>query len=176
MKKYILFILLLFVGIQVSALEKFEVTLSKCVDGDTANFMYKGKLMKARFLAIDTPELQKDTYGNEASSFTCKYLSDAKKIELEYDAESDKYDKYKRHLVWVFVDNKLLQEKIVIEGFAKVAYIYGNYKYTNDLLEAESIAKNNKLNIWKEETNISLYITVVLIIILILILLKKKRY
>lgn len=37
-------------------LSKKEVKLSKCVDGDTARFILNKEEIKARFLAIDTPE------------------------------------------------------------------------------------------------------------------------
>ena len=34
-------------------------------------------------------------------------------------------------------------------GYAKVAYIYGKYKYVNELCKLESEAINKELNIWK---------------------------
>lgn len=40
-------------------LDSNQVTLSKCVDGDTAHFYINGKNVKVRFLAIDTPETVK---------------------------------------------------------------------------------------------------------------------
>ena len=35
-----------------------EVTLKKCIDGDTADFNIKGKVKKVRFLAVDAPEIK----------------------------------------------------------------------------------------------------------------------
>ena len=51
---------------------KLEVTLDKCVDGDTAWFILDGDRIKTRFLAIDTPEstTKKEPYGKEASDYT----------------------------------------------------------------------------------------------------------
>ena len=37
-----------------------NATLNKCVDGDTAWFNVDGKIIKTRFLAIDTPESTKE--------------------------------------------------------------------------------------------------------------------
>lgn len=133
--------------------EKIQVTLEKCVDGDTARFMYKKSNIKARFLAIDTPESVHPTkkvepFGKEASKYTCDMLSNAKKIVLEYDINSDKTDKYDRHLVWVFVDDVLLQEELVSNGYAKIKYVYGDYKYLDELKKEEQIAKGNRIGVW----------------------------
>ena len=133
---------------------KDGVILDRCVDGDTAKVFIDGKETTLRFLAIDTPEsvhptIGEEPYGKQASKFTCDLLSNAKTITLEYDNNSDKTDKYDRHLVWVFVDDNLLQELIVQEGLAEVAYLYDNYKYTSFLESAQEKAKEEKLNIWQ---------------------------
>jgi len=131
-----------------------NVTLESCVDGDTANFRTESNtVIKARFLAIDTPETVhptsgKEPFGEEASKFTCDSLTNAKEIKLEYDVDSKEEDNYGRKLVWVFVDNVLLQNKLIEKGYAEVAYLYGDYKYTTMLQETERKAKQNKVGIW----------------------------
>ena len=50
-------LLVIFIPIPIFASERINVTLNKCVDGDTAWFNLENKKIKARFLAIDTPEL-----------------------------------------------------------------------------------------------------------------------
>ncbi len=172
MKKVFLIIFILFFGINVNAKE--IVTLNKCVDGDTAWFNINDEKIKARFLAIDTPESTNkiEPYGKEASEFTCNLLKNAKKIEIEYDENSDKFDKYDRHLVWVFVDDELLQNIIVKEGYADVKYLYGDYKYTDILKKSLIEAKANNLNMWKsEENNITNNIYIISGIILLIIIL-----
>ena len=158
MKKIFLTLFLLFISINIVSAKTIDVKFSDCVDGDTAKFIYKNEEITARFLAIDTPETKHPTkgeepYGKEASEYTCKKLKEANKIKLEYDNDSDELDKYDRHLVWVFVDGKLLQKKLVSKGYASVAYLYGNYKYTGELEKAEQEAENNKLGIWSIEQN-----------------------
>lgn len=138
---------------------KFEVKFSECVDGDTAKFIYNDKEITARFLAIDTPETvhptkKEEPFGKEASEYTCNKLKNADEIILEYDDDSDKKDKYDRYLVWVFVDGELLQKKLVSKGYASVAYLYGDYKYTDILEEAEQTAEDNKLGIWSDDAKI----------------------
>lgn len=182
MKKFVMWFILFLTPFFVSAKERQAVTLEKCVDGDTAWFFTGEEKIKTRFLAIDTPEstTKKEAYGKEASDYTCNLLKNSKKIEIEYDENSDKLDKYDRHLVWVFVDNKLLQEKLVEEGYAEIKYIYGKYKYTSLLEEREKIAKEKGIRIWsiqsssKETNYIDICINnpiIICFIILILIVL-----
>ena len=149
----ILCMLLTLYPTSIFALAKKEVKLSKCVDGDTARFILNKEEIKARFLAIDTPESVHPTkgvepYGKEASEYTCNALKNAKKITIEYDSGSDKTDKYKRHLVWVYVDYVLLQKTLIEKGYAKVTYLYGKYQYTDELKDVEEKAKASKKGIW----------------------------
>ena len=163
MKNKLFFLLVILIYIfssDVYAGEKIKVTLESCVDGDTASFVINKKVKKVRFLGINTPESVKknsevESYGKEASSYTCKKLKNAKKIELEYDPKSDKKDKYGRVLAWIFVDNKLLQKDLVEKGYAKVAYLYDDYLYTDEIKKAEETAKSKKLRVWSSEEQIS---------------------
>lgn len=154
MKKILIFVFVFFISINICcAEEKLPVSFSGCIDGDTANVLLNGEEIKIRFLAIDTPETKHPTigeeaFGKESSEFTCNSLKNAQKIEIEYDSNSDKTDKYTRHLVWVWVDNYLLQDELIKSGLAEVAYLYGDYKYTGTLEDHQSIAKVNKVGIW----------------------------
>lgn len=130
------------------------VQLQKCVDGDTAHLVIDGKEETVRFLAIDTPETVKpgtpvQPYGKEASEMTCGLLTEAKEIKLEYE-ESNKTDKYGRLLAWVWVDGELLQQKLISEGYAEVKYIYGDYKYTDQLIGIQEHAKVQKKGVWTD--------------------------
>ena len=146
-KKITLFFLLL-IPFSVYASEK--VKFDKCVDGDTAYFIYKGESTKFRFLSIDTPEstTKKEKYGKEASDFTCNELKKANKIEIEFEDNSSKTDKYDRYLVYVFTDGELLQEKLLYNGLAKLKYDKSNYKYESKLSKAEQHAKDNFIGIY----------------------------
>lgn len=146
-KRLSLFFLLL-IPLNVFALDK--VRLDKCIDGDTAYFIYKGDSLKFRFLSIDTPEYttKKEKYGKEASEYTCKELKQASKIEIEYENKSSKKDKYDRYLVYVFVDGELLQEKILYKGLADLKYDKDSYKYEDRLKQANNYAKENFLGIY----------------------------
>ncbi len=136
--------------------EKVEVKFVDSVDGDTAEFNMNGETIKVRFLAVDTPESVHPTkevqaYGVEASNFTKEKLKSTKTIELEFDNNSDKTDKYGRYLAWIWVDGELLQDLLVKDGLAKVAYLYADYKYTSVLQESEKVAREAKIGIWEDE-------------------------
>lgn len=157
-KKLILIISIFFIGINM-VFAKDKVTFSKCVDGDTFKVLLDDKEYTVRMLAIDTPESVHPSkgveyYGKEASDFTCDKVTKAKTIELEYDDNSDKLDKYERLLAWVFVDGELLQQTLIEQGYAKVAYLYGDYKYTNMLQEKQELAEVTNLGIWNMEAKL----------------------
>lgn len=127
------------------------MTLDSCVDGDTAWFIIDGERVKVRFLGIDSPESTKivEEYGMDASSYTCDLLESANDIYIEYDVNSDRYDKYDRMLGWVFVDGKNISELLVSKGLAEVKYIYGDYKYVDDLCSSQYRAYMDKVGIWQ---------------------------
>ena len=155
MKKLIIFLSLFTISINaIYAKEKVE--FSSCVDGDTIKVLLDGKEYTARLLAIDTPESvhpQKpvEYYGKEASDYTCKKIKEAKKLEIEYDDNSDRMDKYDRLLVWVFTDGKLLQKDLIEKGYAKIAYLYDDYKYTSELEKVQELTSAKNIGIWNEE-------------------------
>jgi micrococcal nuclease len=129
-----------------SAGERTIVTLDRCVDGDTAWFYPIGK---ARFLYIDTPEIypQMQRFGQEAADVTCEALSDARVIEVEYDGQRE--DDYGRALVWVWVDDELLQEELARLGLVVRLYDYGDYRYERRVDQAIKEAQKNKAGIYQ---------------------------
>ena len=150
MKKYIIVLLIsiLFLPTSVFA-KKIKVKLDKCIDGDTVSVIMNKETVKVRFLAVDAPEIDKEEpYSTEAKDFTCELLTSAKNIYLEKDPSADETDKYNRYLAWVWADDILVQKELVEIGYAKVAYLYSEYKYDDELKEFENYAKENKLNIW----------------------------
>lgn len=176
--KKVLLILLILLPFFVSA---EEVKFNKCIDGDTFKALLNDEIITVRLLAVDTPESvhpnkEKEFYGEEASNFTCNLVRNAKKIEVEYDSNSEKYDKYNRLLAWVFVDDTLLQDEIIRNGYGRVAYLYDDYKYTKLLLDSEAYAKGNHLGIWVDNSNNEVIYIVIFItlIVTIIIYLKNK--
>ena len=75
-------------------------------------------------------------------------MSNAKKIYLEYDKNSEKEDKYGRLLSFVYADDKMVQKELVKAGLARVAYLYADYTYTSELQKLEETAEQKKVGIW----------------------------
>ncbi|EJU93056.1 thermonuclease family protein [Enterococcus faecalis 599] len=123
------------------------------VDGDTTVLRIDGKEQKVRFLLVDTPETVKpktkvQPFGLEASKRTKELLSTASEITFEYD-KGDRTDRYGRTLGYIFVDGMLLQETLVREGLARVAYVKEpNTKHLSELEQAQEQAKSESLGIW----------------------------
>ena len=153
-KKIIVFLSLFFISTNFTY-AKEKVEFSECVDGDTIKIILDGKKYSVRMIAIDTPESvhpQKgiEYYGKEASEYTCNQAKNAKKIEIEYDENCQKTDKYGRIMAWVFVDGKLLQKGLVENGYAKVGYLYDDYKYTSELEKVQELASAKEIGLWNE--------------------------
>lgn len=152
MKKIVLILCIFFCGINlVSAKEIVE--FKSCVDGDTIKVTIDSAVYTVRMLAINTPELAHDKvveeyYAKEASEYTCNRIKNAKKIELEYDVKSDKTDKYGRLLAWVFVDGDLLEKELIEKGYAKVAYLYDDYKYAEELKKIQEEVSVKNIGVW----------------------------
>ncbi len=173
--------------------EKKEVKYLRGVDGDTAKFLKDDKEITVRFLGINTPETvdknrPEEPFGKEASNFTKQKLENANKIEIEYDENSQKQDKYNRDLAWIWVDDRLLQEEIVLNGLAKTYMLQNNYKYAGKLQVAQNEAKEKKIGVWtleKKENNIKgkdknsssnqLRIVILIIVAIILIIFGKNK-
>ena len=184
MKRVVVFFCLFFLFVcPVFGASKFKVKLEKCVDGDTAKFIIDNEVKTVRFLSIDTPEIkhganEAEAYGEEAKEYTCNALKSAKSIKLQYDPKSDKTDKYDRVLAWVFVDDELLQEKLIREGLAEVKYVKGDYLYTDNLKSLQMSAEASHKGIWSVVDSVSesgiisnkeLFIAVISIVAIVLV-------
>jgi len=125
-------------------------------DGDTATFVVNKLPTATRFLAIDTPEMNSSTDGQQpwaaaAKQYTLDALQNAEVIILEMDEESDIFDSYSRLLAWIWVDGELLNYKLVEEGLAYVKYLYGDYKYNTAMIKIESEVQKKDIKIWGED-------------------------
>lgn len=127
--------------------------ISKFVDGDTfwvAN--EKQAPIKIRLIGIDAPESRKSGkkevgyYGKETSAYLEKLLT-GKKLRLEYDVT--KYDRYKRTLAYVFLeDGTFLNAHLVENGYAMVMTVPPNVKYVDLLVKLQSEARKQKRGLW----------------------------
>jgi micrococcal nuclease len=125
------------------------------IDGDTIKVEVNKKKETVRLLLIDTPESVHPTkpvqpFGLEASDYVKKLLPKGKEIELELDVRER--DKYGRLLAYVWVDGKMLNEWLLAQGYARVAYVFEpNTKYVDRFRTVQDEARKKKLRIWSIE-------------------------
>ena len=152
----VIVLLLLPLKVMAAGTTSDEVTLSNCVDGNSARFMLGLTEIKVKFIGIEAEEKvtsnENDEF-NESSvkDYVCEAFKGAKKIKIEYEPNSDREDKYGRTLAWVYIDDLLLQEDLVRQGYAKVVYINDDYLHASELKEALNYAKSKKLGVWMNE-------------------------
>ncbi|RKJ71346.1 endonuclease [Butyricicoccus sp. 1XD8-22] len=109
-----------------------------------------------RYLLTDTPEsVDPDIPEPQPYALSAKdrnaALVGGGTVMLEF-SEGEKLDKYSRLLAYVFLmDNLMVQETLIREGYARVAYVNQNTKYLSRLNDAQSEAKNYNRGIWSIE-------------------------
>ncbi len=129
-----------------------EVSLERCIDGDTAVFSENGISFTVRFLGIDTPEstYKFDPWGKAASYFTCEKLENATTIVLEWDVGAEtRTDGNDRYLSWVWYDGRLLNLELVEEALTGSKGV-GGLKYENTFYQAEFKTQDTDRRIWGE--------------------------
>jgi micrococcal nuclease len=140
--------------VETGSSKRFPVKLIKVIDGDTIKITINNNDETVRFLLIDTPESVHPTkpvqpFGKEASNFTKKMMINGS-TEIELDVSER--DKYGRLLAYVYVDGRSVQEALLREGLARVAYVYApNIKYVDEYRKIQSEAQKKEKGIWSLE-------------------------
>lgn len=138
---------------------QIPVKLVKTIDGDTIKVIYNGEEKNVRYLLIDTPEtnhprLGKQPFGEEAKKRN-QQLVKSGELALEFDV-GERVDKYGRLLAYVYVDGESIQETLLKEGLARVAYVYPpNTRHLDSFRAAEKKAKDKKIGIWSIENYVT---------------------
>jgi micrococcal nuclease len=104
--------------------------------------------VRVRFLAIDTPENTKvkQLYGKESTELV-KHFLEGREVIIEIDPQAT-FDKYDRLLGHVFTrEGANIQQFLLRNGLARVAYLYDEYQYVDDYLAAEKAARAEQLHI-----------------------------
>ncbi|TQR11675.1 thermonuclease family protein [Psychrobacillus soli] len=131
----------------------FPVEVIDVIDGDTIKVKYNGNVETIRYLLIDTPEthhktIGKQPFGEEAKSRN-KQLLNSGSVSIEFDV-GDRLDDYNRTLAYIYVDDISVQETLLKEGLARVAYVFPpNTTYIDEFEKAEEVAKNEKIGVWE---------------------------
>lgn len=131
--------------------EIFLVT--RIVDGDTIE-IEGGR--KVRYIGIDTPETvdpirPAGCYGKEASLKNSELVLN-KKVKLVKDVSET--DKYGRLLRYVYVENTFVNDYLVSEGYAKASTYTPDVKFSEQFLNSERKAREEKKGLWGDTCEI----------------------
>jgi micrococcal nuclease len=132
--------------------------ITKVVDGDTMHVVFNeaGKVKEEtiRLLLVDTPESVDpekpvQPFALDASKYAKDTLSD-KDVKLEIDVSER--DKYGRLLCYLYIGDKMFNEMLLENGYARVAYVFPpNVKYVDKFREIQKTAQLKGINIWSVE-------------------------
>jgi len=131
--------------------QKTKHLVIQVFDGDTIQIDYFGQKETVRILGIDAPEsiFKKECFGKEAKGYL-KNLIDDKYIYIEFDKTQSERDKFDRLLAYIYLENELINEKMIKDGYA-FEYTYNlPYNYMGEFKEAEKFARENDLGLWGE--------------------------
>ena len=122
--------------------------VERVIDGDT--LLLRGG-ERVRLLGVDTPEtvhprLPVQPFGPEASRYTERRV-EGKAVRLGFDKE--RRDRYGRMLAYVYVDDSLLNEELIREGYSEAQL---QYPYRSEMKRifraAEAEAREANRGIW----------------------------
>lgn len=147
MKKILLLILtsIIFISSVNAEEQKEEVKLINCDSAVSLTVETTTGYKRIRLLMMDSSTGSLD---KEINDYVCNKVKNASKLEIEIDPLSDKENKYKETLVYLYVDDYLLQNDLISLGYAQVNYVYNDYKYVDELCNLQKSALENKLGIW----------------------------
>jgi micrococcal nuclease len=131
------------IGLEKRPEDRFRVV--KVLDGDTVELTGGDKV---RLLALDTPE-HGEPYFEQARQMLQK-LSQGKSVRLEYG--SARRDKYGRMLGYLYVDDTLLANRMLIDSGLGYLYLFQdndlNSPHVREMLEAQRSAISRKVGLW----------------------------
>jgi micrococcal nuclease len=135
------------------------------VDGDTIAVRIDRGVEKVRLIGIDTPESRKNAraalqaershrdiktimeFGRRAKDTLKGLLPKGAELRIEYDVQ--KRDKYGRLLGYVYrSDNTMVNEEMILRGYAQLLTIPPNIKYVDRLKKALAKSQKEERGLW----------------------------
>jgi micrococcal nuclease len=139
---------------EVSIDETKHYPVSYVVDGDTFKADIDGREITVRLLGINAPETVDprkpvECFGPEASA-EAKSLLNGRTVELRFNPNRERTDRYGRYLLYAYRDDGLfLNEDLIKNGFAKEYTVGTPYSFQAEFRKAEAEAKAAGKGLWK---------------------------
>ncbi|HEU0074780.1 MAG TPA: thermonuclease family protein [Dehalococcoidia bacterium] len=124
--------------------------VTRVVDGDTIDVELNGAIVRIRYIGMDTPETVDpnnpvECFGHEASEKNFSLVND-RVVELEKDVSET--DRFGRLLRYVYVDGRMVNEELVLGGYATAATFPPDVKYQERFAAAEVEAREADRGLW----------------------------
>ena len=129
-----------------------EARIRRVVDGDTVQ-LSDGQLV--RYIGINSPEVRRKVAGQWveapepfalAAAEANRQLVEGRKVRLEYDVQTR--DRFGRLLAYLYVDDAMVNEELVREGWAQLMTIRPDVKYTERFRELVEEARREHRGMW----------------------------
>jgi micrococcal nuclease len=133
------------------------VSVVKVVDGDTITVLVDGERQTVRLIGINTPETVDprrpvECFGKEAS-VRAKELLRGKSVRLTADPTQADRDRYNRLLRYVYLEDGMLFNQVMIEEGYAYEYTYERpYQYQMAFKEAQKRAQEQMKGLWDSKT------------------------
>ncbi len=124
--------------------------VTRVVDGDTVHVESGGKDYRLRYIGIDTPETVDPRrpvgcFGAEASERN-RQLVEGRTVGLEKDVSET--DSFGRLLRYVWVEDQMVNEALVVEGYALAATYPPDVRYSGVFASLQAQAREGKRGLW----------------------------
>lgn len=131
-------------------ISKEGIKVFSVLDGDTIRYRdEEWKLQSVRLLGVDAPESntarykKTECYGKEAKDYLTQRLK-GQYVQLKFE-EGQKNDRYGRLLAYVWLENRLINQELIAQGFAKEYTYKQTYSQQKNFKKAEQEAQSSSL-------------------------------
>lgn len=124
------------------------VQVTRIIDGDTIKVEIDGQEFTVRYIGIDTPEFEDNSENCQAkvARKANQEIIANKPIRLEKDISET--DKFNRLLRYIWIDEVMINDYLVKEGYAQAVSYPPDIKYQDQFLESQREAKMNNKGFW----------------------------
>ncbi len=130
-----------------------QVKVARVANGQTLEVVGMGQqptlISQVRLVGIDAPDIRQFPWGDDAKEKLNQLIGENRSVILEFDLKAQ--DEFNRVLAYVWVNNTLLNERLVKDGYALFSPRSPNQKYDQRLERAQQWARIMGVGIWNPD-------------------------